>query len=725
MIMDSTPKCPQCGRRPRPDAPAGLCLNCLARLGVAGPLPLPVANPPTPLPPASATLRYFGDYELLKELGRGGMGIVYLARQVSLDRLVAVKLLTQEHLIKPEFRRRFQQESRLAARLKHPNIVAIHEAGEHEGQPFFSMEYVTGTDLAKQIAGGKPLPERLAAGYLKTVAEALHYAHEQGVIHRDLKPSNILIGPDDQPRITDFGLARLMEPGTGLTQAGERLGTPEYMAPEQAFAGLGNSGVHSDVYGLGAVLYFLLTGRPPLAADSLGDLLHAVRDQVPVPPSRLNPAVPSALDSLCLWCLAKRPSRRPVSAQAVATELAVWLATPPDRSHLLAVGQRVRLWRRLLPSIATRIIAGLLIATGVMLALWFVWPEAGAEKSLQQLPPAEAQDPGTRYGLELSPIRRDAILALRATAAQFQATNQLHNWVTNWNWDYLDTGGPAKTSLWPGHPDAMMLGRRQDWPNSLHQAVRVPSTGVPVLQFVAKARSDCYMAVLVNGNRVWQAQLDTTLTNVLLDLRAWAGQRARLEIAHTAGGSRCPWNYEEIFLDRAGVTSFVKAPPGLVAPQRVSDTQTNGWWRSWSITGDQYALEDGGLPRIAPLLDGRPYVLLTHPLAPAAPCLLEQTQLIPLQSPLLRIVVRADRDFLLRVWVDDSLLASNVISMTGWTTLNLDLSPWAGTERRLRIEHAGGGPDAAWTFEGALWADLCITSAPALGQRGGDSVERR
>ena len=724
--MVSASKCPQCGRPLRPDAPAGLCLTCLARLGADGPAPLPADCLPAPPSPASATIRYFGDYELLAELGRGGMGIVYTARQVSLDRLVAVKLLTQEHLAKPEFRRRFQQESKLAARLKHPNIVAIHEAGEHDGQPFFSMEYVLGTDLAKLVAGMKLIPERRAAGYLQTVALALHYAHEQGVIHRDLKPSNILIGPEDQPRITDFGLARLLEPGTSLTLAGDRLGTPEFMAPEQAFAGLGNTGVHSDVYGLGAVLYFLLAGRPPLVANSLGDLLHAVRDQTPEPPSHFNPAVSPALDSLCLWCLAKRPSHRPISALAVATELAAWLATPPDRSQRLSGWQRVHNWSRRLPKPAA---AGMAAATVLAAAALFVfWLGVRGKVDRDRNPPAvasEPDDPGAPYGLQLSPPQRQSLASRKQVAAQDLATNLFRGaWMTNWTWDYPGRLAPVAPPEWPVHPEAVMLAPPYAWHGKLHQIVVVPVKGVPALRLSAKAGDDCFLAVLVNGVRVWQTELDTCGTNLLLDLRQWAGQRVPIEIVHTTGGPRNIWYFEAAYLDQASVVTLPKPPPELVAPSAIANTQTNGWWHGWTITNDRYAQEDGGSPRIAPLLDGRPYVLFTHPISPEEPCFIERRCRLPAGAPSLRLTVRADSDFVLRVWVDDSLVASNVISHVGWTRQEFDLSPWAGTERRLRLDHSGGGPLAAWAFEGALWADISITNGTALGRRSGGSAER-
>src|SRR5262249_49916048 len=194
-----------------------------------------------------------------EQVARGGMGIVYRARQISLDRIVALKMLLFGPLASPEFVKRFRAEASAAASLQHPNIVAIHEVGVHQGQQYFAMDFVEGPSLAKVLGSG-PLPARKAARYLKTIADAIHYAHEAGLLHRDLKPSNVLIDPNDQPRITDFGLARRIEGDSELTVTGQVLGSPNYMPPEQAMGRRGKLSRRSDVYSLGAMLYHLLTG---------------------------------------------------------------------------------------------------------------------------------------------------------------------------------------------------------------------------------------------------------------------------------------------------------------------------------------------------------------------------------------------------------------------------------------------------------------------------------
>jgi serine/threonine protein kinase len=222
-------------------------------------LAVPAVFPPPRLNQESLPLGSFGDYELLDEIARGGMGVVYKARQRKLERIVAVKLILAGSLAGKEFVQRFRTESAAAAILQHPNIVAIHEVGVHDGRHYFSMDYVEGQNLA-QLVGQQPLPASKAARYVELIAQAIHYAHERGILHRDLKPSNVLIdAANDQPRITDFGLARRLDGESSLTLTGQVLGSPNFMPPEQAGGGHGKVGRTSDVYALGGILYHLLT----------------------------------------------------------------------------------------------------------------------------------------------------------------------------------------------------------------------------------------------------------------------------------------------------------------------------------------------------------------------------------------------------------------------------------------------------------------------------------
>jgi eukaryotic-like serine/threonine-protein kinase len=265
----------------------------------------------------------FGDYELISEVARGGMGVVYRARQVNLGRIVALKMILAGRLADKEDVDRFRREAEAAARLQHPNIVAIFEIGEVDGQHFFTMEFIEGSNLARKVAGG-PIPSRMAAGYVRKIARAVHHAHKQGIVHRDLKPSNVLLDTDDEPHVTDFGLAKRMSGDPGQTRTGTVLGTPSYMAPEQA-QGRRDIGPAADIYSLGAIVYELVTGRPPFAAETPLDTAIQVIHNEPVPPRLLNACVDHDLETICLKCLQKDPQLRYTSADAVAEDLQRYL----------------------------------------------------------------------------------------------------------------------------------------------------------------------------------------------------------------------------------------------------------------------------------------------------------------------------------------------------------------------------------------------------------------
>ncbi|MGZ8939028.1 MAG: WD40 repeat domain-containing serine/threonine protein kinase, partial [Limisphaerales bacterium] len=298
-----------------------------------------------------APLGSFGEYDLLEEIARGGMGIVYKARQRNLDRVVAVKMILAGPLAGKEFVQRFRTESAAAAILQHPNIVAIHDVGVHEGRHYFSMDYVEGRSLA-QLVGQQPLAPARAARYVELVAAAIHYAHERGILHRDLKPSNVLIDANDQPRITDFGLARRLDGDSSLTMTGQVLGSPNFMPPEQAGGGRGKVGRPSDVYALGGILYYLLTARAPFQADSLEHTIAQVLNAEPVSPRLLNPSIPRDLETITLKCLEKEPSRRYQTGKELADELGRVLRHEPIQARPVNPPEKLWRWGRRKPALA-------------------------------------------------------------------------------------------------------------------------------------------------------------------------------------------------------------------------------------------------------------------------------------------------------------------------------------------------------------------------------------
>ena len=335
-----------------------------------------------PLVPGDSSLAKgasFGDYELLEQIARGGMGVVYKARQKSLNRIVALKMLLFGPQASPEFVKRFRAEAVAAASLQHPNIVAIHEVGVHEGQHFFVMDYVAGPSLA-QAVGHQPLPARRAAGYLKTIAEAIHYAHQRGILHRDLKPSNVLIDAQDQPRVTDFGLAKRFEGESQVTFTGEVLGSPSYIPPEQALGKRAKVSRQSDVYALGAMLYHLLTGRPPFQGETLTDTLQQVLNTEPVAPRLLNPSTPRDLETICLKCLEKEASRRYPTAQGLAEELGRFLEDKPIQARPVSAAGKLWKWSRRRPALAGMGAALVLsLGLGLTAALW-QWHRAEGQR---------------------------------------------------------------------------------------------------------------------------------------------------------------------------------------------------------------------------------------------------------------------------------------------------------------------------------------------------------
>jgi serine/threonine protein kinase len=333
--------CPRCRAAITADSPAGLCPSCLMQMALERATESPDQSSGSENSTAEGAvadlaipeiIRSFGDYELLQRVARGGMGVIYKARQICLNRIVAVKMMAPGLLVSEAEASRFQTEAEVIANLRHPNIVAVHDVGVFDGQRYFSMDYVEGQSLAA-VVRDHPLQAQTAARQVKIIAEAIHYAHQQGILHRDLRPSNVLLDKNGNPRITDFGLAKKLFSDSRLTATGAVLGTPSYMPPEQADGKSNRLGPASDVYSLGAILYELLTGRPPFQAATPLDTILLVLNTEPIAPRMLNPKLSRDLETICLKCMEKDPRWRYQSAQELADDLDRYLKHEPIRAR--------------------------------------------------------------------------------------------------------------------------------------------------------------------------------------------------------------------------------------------------------------------------------------------------------------------------------------------------------------------------------------------------------
>jgi TolB-like protein/Tfp pilus assembly protein PilF/predicted Ser/Thr protein kinase len=381
-----TQVCGKCGSKLFGDAPLGLCSLCLFKTALAPLLDESVAGGEGGgSVDAAQILSEFGDYELLEEIGRGGQGVVYRAHQKSLNRTVALKVIglgpwaTETHL------KRFRREAEAAASLEHPGIVPIHEVGERDGQCYFSMKFIEGGQL-DEVVRREPMPIRGAVELLAKVAHTVHYAHEHGILHRDIKPGNILLDQNGEPHLTDFGLARLVEADSTVTGTLEVLGTPSYMAPEQAAGETTKVSKATDVYGLGAVLYQLLTGYPPFAGGTTYETIKLVLETEPRQPRLLNPKIDRDLSTICLKCLEKDPQRRYSSALALAEDLEHWLKHEPIRAKPSGFFTHARKWVRRNPSTTVLVTLLLALAAGLSVTIWNQKPAVIIPKSIAVLP---------------------------------------------------------------------------------------------------------------------------------------------------------------------------------------------------------------------------------------------------------------------------------------------------------------------------------------------------
>jgi eukaryotic-like serine/threonine-protein kinase len=351
-------------------------------------------------PPADDKIPQIPGYVMEHVLGRGGMGVVYKARHVSLNRIVAIKVPLAGALATATERERHAREARAVAALAHPNIITVYDVGEFAGRPYFTMEFIDGQNLGARLSN-TPQPARDAATMLATLADAVHCAHQAGIIHRDLKPANVLLAPGGTPKITDFGLARSTGGDASVTVTGAQLGTPSYMAPEQARGGPDAQGATVDIYALGSILYETMTGRPPFHGESVVETVRQVLEEEPAPPSRLNPRAPRDLETICLTCLRKEPHRRYPTAAAFAQDLRRFLGGLPIKARPVTAAERLYRWGRRHPARA----ALLATAIGVLLA------SVGVGFWLQHLENVRVAETATREGRARQEIETSVSLA--------------------------------------------------------------------------------------------------------------------------------------------------------------------------------------------------------------------------------------------------------------------------------------------------------------------------
>lgn len=454
------PLCPVCGTALTRDAPEGFCPRCSfggaleSRVqSVEGGVQNDEAEVPPAMTPPEATsqagsvsatpslgtkLRYFGDYELLEEIGRGGMGVVYRARQLSLNRPVAVKMLLHSRFTEAVFVKRFHLEAEAAAHLDHPNIVPIYEIGQHEGQHYFSMRLVEGRSLAVLNAEcGVRNAEwvQRSAELVATMAWAVHYAHQHGILHRDLKPQNILLDVHGQPHLTDFGLAKLLEQDTGLTVSEAVMGSPAFMAPEQAAGKAKHLTTAADVYGLGAVFYALATGKPPFAGETALETIRQVVEREPVRPRALNSAVDRDLELICLKCLSKEPSRRYGSAEALAEDLERRLRNEPITARPVSDAERIWLWCRRQPvraGLSAALLVVALVGLGGILSQW-----QRAERERRNALTAKSQAEQNEYIASIALAQNLIDQRQFGRARRFLEATSTTVW-RGWEWGWLE-----------------------------------------------------------------------------------------------------------------------------------------------------------------------------------------------------------------------------------------------------------------------------------------------
>lgn len=508
--------CPECGL----EIPAGTgCPGCSLRLALSPESVTPlVAKRP---PPPGLKSAFFGGYEILNELARGGMGVVYRARQLGLNRLVALKMVQSSHLLSDEARLRFRVEIEAVAQLNHPHIVSLYESGEQDGAHYFTMRLVEGGDLAAQLKKDRPLRERIQL--LVKVCRAVHYAHQRGILHRDLKPSNILVDAEGEPHVADFGLAKSLDHDSGFTFTSSVLGSPNYMAPEQATGKTRQITTAVDVYGLGAILYHILAGRPPFQEKTPIETLRQVVDSDPAPPRSTNPQADRDLETIALKCLRKEPGARYGTAEELAQDLERWLAGDPILARPLGPFATVWRWSRRHPAAAVLgaalvlALAAIVVGTGIA-AVRIQRAEQKAARHLGESLLREASS--LRLASELG-HREEGLRLIRETASlggspefRLRARNELLATMARIEPQFLPAGtnGNSKTELNAVHPSFLMFASVEHETNLVLRTIdngafhdRFVSTNGPITRVETFSRSGRFLALRHPGAlTVWE-----------------------------------------------------------------------------------------------------------------------------------------------------------------------------------------------------------------------------